>query len=119
MEYLDMITIFYSVIFTFIFSEVYHFFNKKRLDIIFRNKDIDKTKMYDILFYVIKTISIFWPLIGLFSGLREFFLLIIIVNLIKFVLYHINYKLYQLYISLLHFINISLYLLILYHKFIR
>ena len=114
-----MITAFYSIIFIFIFSEIYHFYNKSRLDILFKNKDVNSIRKSDILFYVTKIFSIFWPIIGLFSSLNEFFLFLIIINLMKFIIYHVNDKLYKLYISLLHFINITIYLIILYYKFIH
>lgn len=114
-----MIVTFYIIIFTFIFSEIYHFFNKKRLDIIFKNKDINTIRKSDFIFYILKILSIFWSIIGLFSGLSMLFLLLIIVNLMKFVIYHLNDNFYRFYISSLHFINIITYITILYFKFIH
>jgi len=114
-----MIVTFYIIIFSFIFSEIYHFFNKKRLDIIFKNKDIDTIRKSDGIFYILKILSIIWPIIGLFSSFIDIFLLLIVFNLIKFIFYHISETTYNYYIRILPFINITLYLIILYYKFIH
>jgi hypothetical protein len=114
-----MITGFYAMLFVFIFSEIYHFYNKKRLDLIFKNKDTKTIKKFDIFFYMSKLLSIFWPLIGLFSSFNHFFLLIIVMNLMKFVFYHLNDNIYKLYISVLPWMNVVVYITILYFKFIR
>jgi hypothetical protein len=114
-----MITGFYLTLFAFIFAEIYHFFNKKRLDLIFKNKNVENIKKLDIVFYMMKLLSIFWPLIGLFSSFGDIFMLIIVVNLIKFLFYHLNDRIYKVYINILPWINISIYLTILFFKFIR
>jgi len=107
------------MLFAFIFSEIYHFFNKKRLDLIFKNKNIETIKKIDILFYITKLLSIFWPIVGLFSGLNNLFLFIIFINILKFVIYHINDNLYKKYINILPWINVLVYLTILFYKFIH
>ena len=45
------------MLFAFIFSEIYHFYNKKRLDLIFKNKNIETIKKVDIVFYITKLLS--------------------------------------------------------------
>ncbi len=112
-----MIIGFYAMLFAFIFSEVYHFFNKKRLDLIFKNKNIETIKKVDIFFYMTKLLSIFWPIIGIFSGLSHLFLFIIFINLLKFVFYHLNDFLYKNYINFLPWMNVVVYIYILYTKF--
>lgn len=111
-----MITIFYSMLFVFIFAEIYHFYNRKRLDLIFKNKSLKTIRKVDIAFYISKTLSIFWPAIGLMSSLYELFMLLIVINLMKFVLYHININVYKAYILLLPFANVAIYILILFLK---
>ena len=105
------------MLFAFIFSEIYHFFNKKRLDLIFKNKDVETIKKIDIVFYMTKLLSIFWPVIGLFSSFSDLFMLLIIINLLKFLIYHLNDYLYKLYIKILPWTNVVLYMTILSLKF--
>lgn len=111
-----MITGFYAMLFAFIFSEIYHFFNKKRLDLIFKNKNVESIKKLDIVFYMSKLLSIFWPLVGLFSSFSNIFLLIIVMNLMKFVFYHLQDNIYKVYINILPWMNIVAYITILYLK---
>ena len=112
-----MITGFYLMLFAFIFSEIYHFFNKKRLDLIFKNKDTKTIRKVDIVFYMSKLLSIFWPIIGLFSSFSQLFLLIIVINLMKFFFYHLNDRLYKVYINALPWMNVVVYITILSFKF--
>ena len=112
-----MITGFYAMLFAFIFSEIYHFFNKKRLDLIFKNKETKTIRKIDIVFYMSKLLSIFWPIVGLFSNFSHLFLLIIVINLMKFVFYHLNDNIYKLYISALPWMNVVVYITILSFKF--
>ena len=113
-----MITGFYLTLFAFIFAEIYHYFNKNRLDLIFKNKNVESIKKLDVVFYMMKLLSIFWPLIGLFSSFSEIFMLIVVVNLIKFLFYHLNEKIYKFYINSLPWINVLIYLVIIFCKFI-
>ncbi len=112
-----MIIGFYAMLFAFIFSEIYHFFNKKRLDLIFKNKDTETIRKVDIIFYMSKLLSIFWPIIGLFSSFNHIFMFIIAINLMKFVLYHFNDMIYKVYIRILPWMNVSAYIAILLYKF--
>jgi hypothetical protein len=112
-----MITGFYLMFFAFIFAEIYHFFNKKRLDLIFKNKDIETIRKIDIAFYMAKLLSIFWPIIGLFSSFGELFMFIIIINILKFLVYHLNDKIYKFYINILPWVNVILYTTIISLKF--
>lgn len=117
MTMMTMITIFYAMLFAFIFSEVYHYFNKSRLDLLFKNKDVEKTRVGDIIFYMLKLVSIFWPLIGLFSSFNEIFMLMILINLLKFFFYHFNDWVYKAYIRVLPWMNVVLYSTVLILKF--
>ena len=112
-----MITGFYAMLFAFILSEIYHFFNKKRLDLIFKNKDIETIRKVDIIFYMSKLLSIFWPVIGLFSSFSHLFLFIIVINLLKFMIYHLEDNIYRVYIRLLPWMNVVSYMVILSYKF--
>ena len=112
-----MITGFYAMLFAFIFSEIYHFYNKKRLDLIFKNKDTETIRKVDILFYMSKLLSIFWPIVGLFSSFSHLFLFIIVMNLMKFVFYHLHDNIYKAYINVLPWMNVITYIIILSYKF--
>lgn len=113
-----MIEIFYSMLAAFIFAEIYHFMNRERLDLIFKKKILNSIKKMDVVFYISKTLSIFWPIIGLFSSHDDMFMLLIVVNLAKFALYHINGGIYRAYIMALPWINIAIYISILAYKII-
>lgn len=113
-----MILGFYAMLVAFIFAEIYHVFNRKRLDLIFKNKNVDSIKSVDIAFYMAKLLSIFWPIIGLFSSLSSLFLVIITINLLKFALYHASDSLYKVYINVLPWMNVAVYLSILTLRFI-
>lgn len=114
-----MIIGFYAMLFAFIFSEIYHFFNKKRLDLLFKNKDVSTIRKVDIVFYMVKLLSIFWPIIGLFSSFNHLFLLIIAINLLKFVIYHLEDNIYKFYIRVLPWFNVTIYITILFFRFIH
>jgi len=114
-----MISGFYAMIFAFIFTEIYHVFNRNRLDLIFKKKEVESIKKIDILFYLSKLLSILWPLIGLFSSFSGLFMMIMVINLLKFVFYHASDSTYRFYIKVLPFMNIVAYITILMLKFKR
>lgn len=113
-----MILGFYATLVAFIFAEIYHVFNRKRLDLIFKNKTVESIRKVDIVFYMAKLLSIFWPIIGLFSSFSGLFMLLITINLLKFALYHASDTLYKAYISVLPWMNVAVYLSILTLRFI-
>ena len=106
------------MLFAFIFSEIYHYYNKNRLDLLFKNKDVETTRKADIIFYMLKLVSMFWPIIGLFSSFSEIFMFLILINLSKFLFYHLNDLLYKIYIRVLPWMNVVVYITILSLKFI-
>jgi NAD(P)-dependent dehydrogenase (short-subunit alcohol dehydrogenase family) len=85
----------------------------------FGDNNIETIRKVDIVFYITKLLSIFWPIIGLFSSLNNLFLSIIFINILKFVIYHLNDSLYKVYINFLPWINVLIYLTILFYKFIH
>jgi hypothetical protein len=111
-----MIYLFYIILAILIINEFLFIFNRKRINVNFKNKDVEKVKLLDIYVYLLKTVSIFWPFIGLFSNFYFLFLLVILLNLFKFIIYHINLFLYSVYIYILPFIIVVIYSLILYRK---
>jgi hypothetical protein len=111
-----MIYLFYIILAILTINEIIFLFDRKRLNVRFRNKDVEKVKLLDVSVYLFKTISIFWPVIGLFTKFHWLFLLVIVLNIFKFIAYHINNLSYSVYIFILPFIIILIYSFILYRK---
>ncbi len=108
--------LFYIILGVLILNELLFAFNRKRLNINFRNKDIEKVSLVDVSIYLLKSISFIWPIIGLFSSFYLLFLSVIVLSLFKFITYHINSLLYSAYIYILPFLVIVIYSIILYRK---
>jgi hypothetical protein len=113
-----MITIFYIFTLILLLNEIFYIFNRKKLDVFIKGKNIETAKLIDIIPYFLKLCSFVWPLIGLFSTFKEYFLLLICFNLFRFLIYHINNKLYLIYIHIIPIINIIIYSIILYFEFL-
>ena len=108
--------LFYIILSILTINEIIFLFDRKRLNVGFKNKDVEKVKLLDVSVYLFKAISIFWPVIGLFTKFKWLFLLIIVLNIFKFIAYHINKLSYSVYIYILPFIIILIYSFILYRK---
>ena len=115
-----MIEAFYAMVAAFAINEIYHVFNRKRLDLLFKNKEPENMRKTDIVYYLVRVLSVVWPIIGLFSSMWPMFAALILASLMKFVLYHISEKSYLAYSILAYpLICISIYVVILAMKFIR
>jgi hypothetical protein len=114
-----MISAFYAVLVVFILNEIYHFLNRKRLDLLFKNKDVDQMRKMDIIYYLAKVAAVIWPMIGLFSSMWPMFLALIVAGLLQFAFYHISEKSYSVYSAFHPLIKVSIYVAILAMKFIR
>ncbi len=114
-----MISAFYAVLVVFILNEIYHYFNKSRLDLLFKNKDVEHIRKADVAYYLAKVAAVIWPMIGLFSSMWPMFLALIVAGLLQFAFYHINEKSYSVYSALHPLIKVSIYAAILVMKFIR
>ena len=77
-------TLFYLFPILFIWAEIYHLRFKDRLYVKFNQKHLSTSKLTDYIFYVTKVFYLIWLIIGLFSSLSYYFLLIIIDSSIKF-----------------------------------
>ena len=49
-----MITLFYLLLIIFALNEVYYVFNKPRLDLNMKNRDVEATKSIDIAHYLLR-----------------------------------------------------------------
>ena len=112
-----MIYLFYTILFLLTLNEILFILDKKRLNINVKNQNIEKVRFMYVLIYLLKSISIFWPIIGLFSSFHYLFLSVIVLNIFKFVVYHINRLLYSFFIYILPFLIVVIYSIILYRKF--
>jgi hypothetical protein len=79
----------------FIINEIYYLFNMKRLDMVFKKKSPDSMKMIDILYYMVRILSIPFLIEGLFSAVSPVFLSLLVIWTFKIVLYHISERAYS------------------------
>jgi hypothetical protein len=97
--------IFYLLSIIFIWNEAYYIFNKERLSNLFENRDIIGLTKVDVVFYFVKALYWIWTIVGLFSGVTYFWMLLT-VGFLKFPLYHINKKVYVVYNNILPILSI-------------
>ena len=60
-----MTTLFYLFLIIFALNEVYYVFNKSRLDLNMKKRDVDSTKNIDIAHYLLRVMFWIWIVIGL------------------------------------------------------
>jgi hypothetical protein len=114
-----MTNLYYIFSLIFIWMNFYYLSNKSKLDIRFSNRDINLVTKLDYFYYVTRFIFWVWIFIGLFTNLKYLFLIIITLGLLKFVFYHISYKLYLVWVLSLPIINSLIIFLILFYRFIH
>lgn len=76
-------TIFYLFPILFVWAEIYHLRFKNRLYVKFNQRHISTSKFTDYIYYVTKVFYLAWLIVGLFSNLSHYFLLIILISSIK------------------------------------
>jgi len=113
-----MITFFYTFLLAFIWNEFYYIFNRRRLNTNFENKDIESMRKMDLIYYSTRVLYWIWMIIGMFSGLSIFFIILFSLGFIKFPLYHISSRIYKVYDDILPFISVILLITTLVFKFI-
>lgn len=112
-----MTTLFYLFCLVLIANEFFYLINRNKIDLIFDKREMFDLKFGYIFYFLIKTVSYIWPFVGIFSGLSNIFLCIIGFGALRFATYHINRRLYNAYTSIMPFINIAMYLLVLICRF--
>jgi hypothetical protein len=105
-NYIEIIMIYYILYLIFIWMNLYYLSNISKLNT--RLSDRKSITKLDYLYYI--TRFLFWVFIifGLFTQQVVIFTFIILLSFFKFILYHINYNLYKLYVILLHITLISI-----------
>ncbi len=110
--------LFYLISIFFIWSEIYHVYHKNRLDVNFRNKDISLVTKLDLVFYFCRLTFFIWIFLGLWSSQQNLFILLILLNLIKFPFYHFNKRLFAIWDNVLPTINIIQIIIIMIYGFL-
>jgi len=106
-----MISTFYLFSLAFMSNEIYHIFNRKWLDLLYKNKNPENMRRVDIVYYLLRVFCVFWTIAGIFSFCWGFFIGLALAALFKFAAYHADEDLYNLYSLYLYpFISLVLYL---------
>ena len=80
-----MITFFYTFLIVFIWNEIYYITNKHRLSLNFKNKDLESTTILDVVYYFTKVLYWIWLIIGIFSSLSTYFIILFTLVSIKLI----------------------------------
>jgi len=96
----------------FIINEIYYVLNMSKLNENFNNKDIDKISLFDLIYYILRFGSWMWIIVGTFYNRDLYIILLFIFGFIKFPLYHINRKSYNIYGIILPIVSIFFYIAI-------
>lgn len=81
----------------FVLNDVYHLFNHKRMANNYEKRDVMAVRRLDLVHYVVKTLSVVWPFIGIFTPYYHYFLCVIVLWILKFLSYHISKRVYSIY----------------------
>jgi hypothetical protein len=110
-------TLFYTFPLLFIWSEFYHIKYKDKLYVRFTER-VNKSSLSDYIFYLTKLSYLVWTLIGLFSNLSHYFMLILLISSIKFlILLSKSKKLVEIYDTISSVLCIVILLIILFKAF--
>jgi hypothetical protein len=78
-----MITFFYLLSIVFILNEIYYIQHKHRLSLNFKNKDIESTTVFDIFYYFTRLLYWIWLIVGIFTSLSPYFIILFTLVTIK------------------------------------
>jgi hypothetical protein len=109
---------FYLLSILFIFKNIFYIFNKEKLDKRFYQKDIRNMSSLLFSYYLLSTIYPFWIVFGLFSEYENFFYILLLINFLKFPIYHISKTLYGKYLTAYPILSIISLIGLLYAKFL-
>jgi len=87
-----MITFFYLFLITFIWNEIYYIQHKHRLNLNFKNKDIESTTKLDLVYYFTTLLYWIWLIVGMFSSLSPYFIILLTLGVIKFITFRTKKK---------------------------
>jgi hypothetical protein len=113
-----MITIFYTFLLTFICNKFYYLVNKHRLSLNFKNKDIKSTTKLDVIYYITELLYWIWLIFGIFSSLSTYFIILLILGVIKFITFRIKRKsIYVIFDNIFPILSVFFLVVILLIKF--
>jgi hypothetical protein len=102
------------IILLFIINNIYFLKNRDYLQKNFSEKN--NIRLLDVLYYYINLLYYVFVFIGLFTDYKLYFYILTITYLLKFPLYHINRKIYQIFSYFYPHITIIILLTLLYSK---
>ena len=79
----------------FLFNEFFFIANRGRLDRNFESKDVAAVRAVDLLYYLIRVVSMIWPIALLFCGNYLVGTAFLGLSLAKFFMYHANERAYR------------------------
>jgi len=97
---------FYLPIILFIWSEIYYVYNKSKLDVRFKNKDISNSSKYDLLYYFSRVFYYIWLSFGIFTSQSDIFIFLFILILLKLPFYFISKRVYFIWNNILPSISV-------------
>jgi hypothetical protein len=113
-----MITFFYTFIIVFIWNEIYYIKNKHRLSLNFKNKDIESTTVFDIFYYFTRLLYWIWLIVGIFTSLSPYFIILFSLVIIKLITFKSRKKsLYVIFDNIFPILSVFLLGVILLIKF--
>lgn len=98
--------IFYLPIILFIWSEIYYVYNKSKLDVRFKNRDVSNSSKYDLIYYFSRVFFYVWLSFGLFSSQSDIFILLTSLILLKIPFYFLSKRLYFIWNNILPSISV-------------
>lgn len=87
-----MITLFYLLPIVFILNELYYILNKHRLSLNFKNRDVESTTIFDIFYYFTRLLYWICLIVGMFSSLSTYFIILFSLVIIKSIIYRTKKK---------------------------
>lgn len=99
-----MSVFFYVMLVVFVINDLYYLLNRKRLSSNFDRRDLQAVSRLDLLHYFLKSVSVVWPFLGIFTPFTVYFTGVIVSWILKFVSYHVNERIYAIYAIFVPFI---------------
>jgi hypothetical protein len=109
---------FYLLSILFIFKNLFYLYNKESLDTRFYQKDIRSMSFLPFFYYLLSFFYPIWIVFGIFTDYQNIFYILLLINVLKFPLYHLSNIFYNKYLKINPIISIVTLLILLYAKFL-
>jgi len=107
---------FYLLSILFIIKNIFYIFNREKLDNRFYQKYLLSMSPFFFSYYLLSVIYPFWIIFGLFTEYENLFYILLLINLLKFPIYHISNNLYTKYLKVYPILSITTLIILLYTK---